>query len=288
MQKRKHRFFNTYLTATVSVALVLFLVGLQCVLGLSASHLLREVKESTTLTVVLSDSTSSADSLRISGILNAAPFCKEVEYISKDDALRQHIESLGEDPTAFLGYNPIRAAFEVKVSADYVQEDSLRNVETLLRNYEFVEQITYPRRIVELFSKNVGSISLALLIVAAILLIISIVLIVNTIRLTVYSRRFIIHTMKLVGATPWIIKGPIVRKSVWMGVWAAVLALLLLAAAVYFVFNSFGLLLFPLTWQNIVLICATVLVVGIIITFFSSVFAVNRYIRMKTDDLYYV
>jgi len=288
MQKRKHRFFNTYLTATISVALVLFLVGLQCVLGLSASHLLREVKESTTLTVVLSDSTSSADSLRISGILNAAPFCKEVEYISKDDALRQHIESLGEDPTAFLGYNPIRAAFEVKVSADYVQEDSLRNVETLLRNYEFVEQITYPRRIVELFSKNVGSISLALLIVAAILLIISIVLIVNTIRLTVYSRRFIIHTMKLVGATPWIIKGPIVRKSVWMGVWAAVLALLLLAAAVYFVFNSFGLLLFPLTWQNIVLICATVLVVGIIITFFSSVFAVNRYIRMKTDDLYYV
>lgn len=288
MSKRKHRFFNTYLTAAISVALVLFLVGLECVLGLSASHLLREVKESTTLTVVLSDSTTAADSTRITAILKAAPFCKSAEYISKEAALLQHIEDLGEDPTAFLGYNPIRAALEVKVSADYVQADSLQKVETLLRNYEFVEQVTYPRVIVGFFSKNVGTISLALLIVAVILLIISIVLIVNTIRLTVYSRRFLIHTMKLVGATPWIIKGPIVRKSVWMGIWAAVLALLLLAAAVYFVFYRFGFWLFPLMWQNIVIICATVVVVGILMTFFSSVFAVNRYIRMKQDDLYFV
>lgn len=288
MSKRKHRFFNTYLTATISVALVLFLVGLECVIGLSANHLLREVKEATTLTVVLSDSTSQADSARIAGILKAAPFCKSTEYISKEAALQQHIEDLGEDPTAFLGYNPIRAALEVKISADYVQADSLRKVETLLRNYEFVEQVTYPRVIVGFFSKNVGQISLVLFIVAAILLLISIVLIVNTIRLTVYSRRFLIHTMKLVGATPWIIKGPIVRKSVWMGVWAAVLALLLLSGAVYFVFYRFGFWLFPLIWQNIVLVCATVVVVGILMTFFSSVFAVNRYIRMNHDDLYFV
>lgn len=288
MKKRKHRFFNTYLTATMSVALVLFLVGLECVLGLSASHLLRQVKESTTMTVVLSDSTSTADSTRLSALLSVAPFCKSQEYISKDAALQQHIEDLGEDPTTFLGYNPIRAAVEIKLNAEYVEADSLAKVEAVLNNYEFVEQVTYPRVVVGFFSKNVSTVSLVLLIIALVLLLISIVLIVNTIRLTVYSRRFLIHTMKLVGATPWIIKGPIVRRSVWMGICAAIFALLLLAAAVYLVFYQYGFWLFPLVWQNILMVSATVVIAGILITFFSSIFAVNRYIRMKTDDLYYV
>ena len=288
MQQRKHRFFNTYLTATVSVALVLFLVGLECVLGLSARHLLTQVKESTTLTVVLSDSTSSADSLRLSSILNAAPFCKSQSYISKEEALQQHIRELGEDPTLFLGYNPIRSAIEVKVSADYVDADSLAQAVQLLSNYPFVEQVTYPRVVVGFFSQNVGTISMVLLILAAVLLLISIVLIVNTIRLTVYSRRFLIHTMKLVGATPWIIKGPIVRRSMLMGFGAAILALLMIAGVVYLAFYRFGFWLFPIQWEYICLIAAVVIATGLLITFFSTVFAVNRYIRMKVDDLYFI
>ena len=288
MQQRKHRFFNTYLTATVSVALVLFLVGLECVLGLSARHLLTQVKESTTLTVVLSDSNSSADSLRLSSILNAAPFCKSQSYISKEEALQQHIRELGEDPTLFLGYNPIRSAIEVKVAADYVDADSLAQAVQLLSNYPFVEQVTYPRVVVGFFSQNVGTISMVLLIVAAVLLLISIVLIVNTIRLTVYSRRFLIHTMKLVGATPWIIKGPIVRRSMLMGFGAAILALLMIAGVVYLAFYRFGFWLFPIQWEYICLIAAVVIAAGLLITFFSTVFAVNRYIRMKVDDLYFI
>ena len=288
MQQRKHRFFNTYLTATVSVALVLFLVGLECVLGLSARHLLTQVKESTTLTVVLSDSTSSADSLRLSSILNAAPFCKSQSYISKEEALQQHIRELGEDPTLFLGYNPIRSAIEVKVAADYVDADSLAQAVQLLSNYPFVEQVTYPRVVVGFFSQNVGTISMVLLILAAVLLLISIVLIVNTIRLTVYSRRFLIHTMKLVGATPWIIKGPIVRRSMLMGFGAAILAFLMIAGVVYLAFYRFGFWLFPIQWEYICLIAAVVIAAGLLITFFSTVFAVNRYIRMKVDDLYFI
>ena len=288
MQQRKHRFFNTYLTATVSVALVLFLVGLECVLGLSARHLLTQVKESTTLTVVLSDSTSSADSLRLSSILNAAPFCKSQSYISKEEALQQHIRELGEDPTLFLGYNPIRSAIEVKVAADYVDADSLAQAVQLLSKYPFVEQVTYPRVVVGFFSQNVGTISMVLLILAAVLLLISIVLIVNTIRLTVYSRRFLIHTMKLVGATPWIIKGPIVRRSMLMGFGAAILALLMIAGVVYLAFYRFGFWLFPIQWEYICLIAAVVIAAGLLITFFSTVFAVNRYIRMKVDDLYFI
>ena len=288
MQQRKHRFFNTYLTATISVALVLFLVGLECVLGLSAKHLLTQVKESTTLTVVLADSTSSADSLRLASILDAAPFCKSQAYISKEEALEQHISELGEDPTLFLGYNPIRAAIEVKVAADYVDADSLAQAVQLLNNCPFVEQVTYPRVVVGFFSQNVSTISMMLLIIAAVLLLISIVLIVNTIRLTVYSRRFLIHTMKLVGATPWIIKGPIVRRSMIMGFTAAILALLMIAGVVYLAFYRFGFWLFPIQWEYISLIAIVVITAGLLITFFSTVFAVNRYIRMKVDDLYFI
>ena len=288
MQQRTHRFFNTYLTTTISVALVLFLVGLECVLGLSAQHLLREVKESTTLTVVLSDSTSSADSLRLASILDAAPFCKSQSYVSKEEALQQHIRELGEDPTLFLGYNPIRAAIEVKVAADYVDADSIAQAVQLLSNDPFVEQVTYPRVVVGFFSQNVGTISMVMLIVAAVLLLISIALIVNTIRLTVYSRRFLIHTMKLVGATPWIIKGPIVKRSLMMGFIAAIMALLMIAGVVYLAFYRFGFWLFPIQWTNIGLIAAVVIVAGLLITFFSAVFAVNRYIRMKIDDLYVI
>ena len=270
------------------MALVLFLVGLECVLGLSAQHLLREVKESTTLTVVLSDSTSSADSLRLASILDAAPFCKSQSYVSKEEALQQHIRELGEDPTLFLGYNPIRAAIEVKVAADYVDADSLAQAVQLLSNYPFVEQVTYPRVVVGFFSQNVGTISMVMLIAAAVLLLISIVLIVNTIRLTVYSRRFLIHTMKLVGATPWIIKGPIVKRSLMMGFIAAIMALLMIAGVVYLAFYRFGFWLFPIQWTNIGLIAAVVIVAGLLITFFSAVFAVNRYIRMRVDDLYFI
>lgn len=288
MSKRKHRFFNTYLTATISVSLVLLLIGLECAIGLSATWQMNRMKESTVLTVVLSDATTSSDSLRLTRLLDRAPFCREVKYISKEVALADHITDLGEDPTEFLGYNPIRAAFEVNLMADYVEQDSLAAVETMLKRFEFVEDITYPRVIVTFFSKNVGRISLAMLGVAAILLLISIVLIINTIRLTVYSRRFLINTMKLVGATPWMIKGPIVARSMWMGLAAAVLAVLMLSGVIYLVFYTFGVLLFPLTWQNILFVSGTTLIAGLLLTFFASMFAVNKYIRLRTDDLYFV
>ncbi len=288
MSKRKHRFFNTYLTATISVALVLLLVGLECVIALGATSLLERIKESTVVTMVLSDDTTSADSSRVVRILNVAPFCRSYEYISKEKALKEHIENLGEDPTEFLGYNPLRAAFEVRIASDYVQQDSLERIAAKLGKYEFVENVSYPRAVVGFFSRNIGTLTWVLSGVAVILLIISIVLVVNTIRLTVYSRRFSIHTMKLVGATPWIIKGPIVRKSMRMGLWASLLALALLAAVVYYCHYSLGLWLLPLTWQNVAIVSAVVILSGLLFTFFASVFAVNKYIRMKTDDLYFV
>lgn len=288
MARRKHRFFNTYLTATISVALVLVLVGMECVIALGTSNLLTQLKETTTVTMVLSDETTSADSMRVVRMLEASPFCRSYEYVSKDRALAEHVADLGEDPTEFLGYNPIRASFEVKLASDYVQQDSIDKVEKLLSKYDFVESVNYPRMVVSFFSRNIGMVTLILLGVAFILLLISIALVVNTIRLTVYARRFSIQTMKLVGATPWIIKGPIVGKSMRMGLWAGLLALVLLAGVMYYVHYALGFWVLLLTWQNIAIVCGAVILTGLILTFFASVFAVNRYIRMKADDLYFV
>ena len=284
----KHHFFNTYLTATVSVALVLLLIGMECVLGLSADNVFRQVKENVNLSVVLTDETNQEDSLRFANLLNAAPFCREFNYISKEQALQEHVEKLGEDPAEFLGYNPLQASFEVKLTAPYIQHDSVAKVDSIFSVFPFVDKVVYQKEMIDTLDDQGNRLSLILLAVALILLIISLALIVNTIRLHVYAKRFSINTMQLVGATPWVIKGPIVRKTIGLGMVAAILALMLIAGILYVAHEHLGFWLFPLTWQNLTFLCGVVVLAALIITFFSAVFAVNRYIRMKTSDLYYV
>ena len=285
---RKHRFFNTYLTATVSVSLVLLLFGMECVLGLSADNLFRQVKENVNMSVVLTDETTQEDSARFATLMNAAPFCREYTYISKDDALRELVDKLGEDPAEFLGYNPLQASFEVKLHAPYIQADSIAAIDSLFNVFPFVDKVVYQKEMIGLLDNQVNRLSLVLLAVALILLIVSVVVIVNTVRLHVYAKRFSINTMQLVGATPWIIKGPIVRKTVALGMVAALLALLMIAGVLYAAHYHLGFWLIPLTWPNLAFLAGTVVLAAFVITFFSAVFAVNRYIRMKTSDLYYV
>lgn len=283
---RKHRFFNTYLTATVSVSLVLFLIGLECVLGLSANDLFRRIKENVSVSVVLSDATTADDTTRLVNLFHASSFCHSYQYISKDDALQEHITNLGEDPTQFLGYNPISASYEIKLEADYTHPDSVLLIDELISTYPFVESVQYQKDMVSLLDANVNRLSIILLAIAAMLLIVSLALVVNTVRLHVYAKRFIIHTMQLVGATSWVIKRPLVRKAVLMGMIAALLAIICLAATIYYSYRQLGFFLFPLSWQNITFLSGVVLLSGILLTFFASSFAVNRYIRMNKDDLY--
>lgn len=285
---KKHHFFNTYLTATVSVSLVLLLIGMECVLALSADNLFRRVKENVNMSVVLNDETTPDDSVRFVALMEVSPFCREYTYISKEEALREHIDKLGEDPSEFLGYNPLQASFEVKLNASYIQPDSVAMIDQVLRVFPFVYNVVYQKEMIGMLDRQVNRLSLILLVVALILLVVSLALIVNTIRLHVYAKRFSINTMQLVGATPWIIKGPIVRRTILLGLVAALLALLMVAGVVYAAYEQLGLWLFPITWQNVAFICVVVVVSALLITFFSAVFAVNRYIRMKTSDLYYV
>ena len=285
---RKHRFFNMYLTTTISVALVLTLIGVEVVMLLSARNLINNIRENVSLTVVLTDNPDSAEVARLSNLLQIAPFAKQSRYVSKDAALDEHIRNLGEDPTDFLGYNPLHASFEVGLQAQYAHSDSIALIESKLQSFDSIEQIIYPRDIVGMLDKNVERLSVIVLGVAVILLFVAIALIVNTIRLQIYSKRFLINTMRLVGARSWTIKRPIIGRSIRMGIVAAIIALLLLAVAWYYCKSQLGIVILIPTWQNIAIVAGSVFLCAIILTWLAASFAAGRYIRMRTNDLYYI
>ena len=283
---KRRSLFNMYFTTTISISLVLFLVGLECVVLMSAHELVRHVRENVVLTVVLSDMASQEDVARLANLMQVAPYVNGSDYISREEALQEHIDNLGEDPQKFLGYNPLTDAFEVNLHAEYAQIDSIHVIEQSLLALPYVDKVIYQADIVKQLDSNLQEASLILLAIALALLVIALVLISNTIQLQVYSKRFLINTMRLVGATPWVIKWPFIRRNMLMGIEAACVALLMLAATYYYFVNRLGIRLFALTEQNIAIIIVAVVFVGWFITFFASLAATNRYIRMKTSKMY--
>lgn len=268
------------------MALVLFLVGMECLVLLSAHELVRHVKENVVLSVVMKDDITNDEVERTKRLLTAAPYCLDYRFISREEALQEHIANLGEDPSVFLGYNPLTDAFEMRLQAAYAHSDSITQIENRLRNLPYVDKVVYQKDVVKVLDNNLSEIALVLLVVALALLIIALVLISNTIQLQVYSKRFLINTMRLVGATPWVIKWPFIRRNIFMGIEAGGLAILLLAATYYYCQTRLGVVLFPLIWNNVVFVVATVLMIGVMITFLASLVATNRYIRMKISKMY--
>lgn len=283
---RRRSLFNMNFTTTISVSLVLFLIGLECVVLMSARELVRHVRESVALTIVLNEEVTSDEIQRMQTLMEAAPYCLDVQFISREQALQEHIDNLGEDPQKFLGYNPLTDAFEIHLYEQYTLSDSILTIEQQLRSLPYVDNILYQQDIVKTLDHNLNEISVVLLLVALALLIIALVLISNTIQLQVYSKRFIINTMRLVGATPWVIKWPFIRRNLLMGLEASLIACAMLAFAYYYCMERLGVMLFPMTKMHIGFLVAVVLLCGLIITFLASLAATNRYIRMKTNKLY--
>ena len=283
---RKHRFSNSYFISGVSVSLVLCLIGLECVLLLSAGALLTRMRENMTITAIMSPDADSTQYARLERMLDACSGFSRYRYVSSEEALQEHIASLGEDPAAFLGYNPLAASYEIHPSDAYSNPDSLAYLVAQLETLPYVTEVLYPRDLADLMNSNVHDFSLILLGVALLLLLVSMVLIVNTIRLQIYAKRFIINTMILVGATPWVTRRPFVRRNVGIGFLAGLVALVMLSGMVYYVEFKMGLLLFPLTWQNIALVSGVVLLSGMLITLFASLIATGKYIRMDNNSLY--
>ena len=281
-------FFNSRLTSVISSSLVLFLLGLILLIGMLGNKLSVYVKENLSFSIVLKDNQKETEIKKMQKSLDALPFIKSTEYISKEQAAKELEEELGENPEIFLGFNPLQASIEVKLHSEYANPDSLQVIEKKIRNYTSVSELLYRKDMMEIVHNNMKRLGLSLLTLAAVLMIISFVLISNTIRLLIYSKRFLIHTMKLVGATSGFIRRPFVKYNIVSGIFASILAILMLTGALYYLQNELKGFIQILDMQTLLLVYVAVFALGIVLSVIATIFAVNKYLRMGVDKLYYI
>ena len=281
-------FFHSRLTSIISIALVLFLMGLIMLMGLLGNQLSVYVKENLSFSIVLKDNLKETDIKKMQNKLDALPYIKSTTYISKEQAAKELEEELGENPETFLGFNPLQASIEVKLHADYANPDSLRHIEQQIKRYTTVDELLYRKDLMEMVHNNMQRLGMILLALAAVLTLISFVLIGNTIRLLIYSKRFLIHTMQLVGATAGFIRAPFIRYNIVSGLIAAFLAIMLLTGALYYLQNELDGFIQLLDIHTLLIVDGAVLLLGILLSTLATVFAVNKYLRMKVDQLYYI
>ena len=276
------------LTAGVSILMVLLVLGLVVFFGLTARNLSVYVRENIGFSILLSDEMREGDIVKMQRQLNQEPYVRQSEYISKKQALKEQTEAMGTDPAEFLGYNPFKPSIEVKLNNRYANSDSIALIVKALKKNKYVQEVTYPKDLMDAVNKNIRGISLFLLALATVLTFISFALINNIIRLTVYSKRFLIHTMKLTGASWSFIRRPFVRRSVAMGVVSALLADAMLWLGAQRLLQWEPELSAVVTAEVMLLVSLAVLFSGVVLTWLCALFSVGRYLRMKACEMYYI
>lgn len=281
-------FFNSRLISVISIALALYMMGLFFIFGLISKELSVYMKENIAFSILLKEDIKEADIRQMERQLNAQPFIKSAKYISKEEAAREMVAELGEDPQMFLGFNPFQASIEVKLKSAYANPDSLQQIEKKLTSYTNVSELLYQKDIMQVVNNNVRRIGLVLFMLIMILVLISFVLISNTIRLLIYSKRFLVYTMRLVGATPAFIRRPFIRYNIVSGLIAGVLAIMMLMGTLYYLEGELAGLEQILRGEGLIIVYGAVLVLGIVLAVLAAWFAVNRYMYMAVGKMYYI
>lgn len=292
LKKRKKRSSGRFSTVTtcISTTLVLVLLGFVVLFVTIGNNFSRQLREGLTVEVVLNDSISKADLLKVQAWLRQAPYTRRVNYISKERGTREMNEALQGDMVDFLGTSPIPAEFEVYLKADYANLDSLRRFEPSIKALPGVDDVNYPHEVMAGLDRTIPAVGLGLLAVAALLAVVSFSLINNTVRMNVYARRYSIHTMKLVGARWSFIRRPFLWQAFRIGLAAALIAGALLGGVMYYLQFEAGAgdiylnsLVTPVVW------CATLGVIaacGLLLTLLCAYFSVNRHLRMSVGQMY--
>ncbi len=283
----KRRLQTSYVSTVVGITLVLYVLGLLGLVIIQAKKISDFVKENIGFSVIVKDDVKEADIYQLQKTLDAADFVKQTEYITKEQAAEELKNDLGEDFISFLGYNPLLPSIEVKLKADYANNDSLEVIEQRLLKNEGIKEVIYQKSLVHLVNENISRLSIMLLAFSALFLFITIALINNTIRLAVYSKRFLIKSMQLVGATQSFIRKPFIGKGIAQGIFAALLTIGLLILSLYWGQKRFPDLINLHEIDSYMYLFSIVLMVGIIITWISTFFAVRKYLKINTDYLYY-
>jgi len=283
----KTRLRSSYLTLVISVSLVLFLLGILGLVLINARELSDYFRESLSFSVMLDDEAKEADIRMLQKDLDAKAYVKSTEYVSKDEAAAKMKEDLGEDFINFLGDNPLPPSIDVYLYAGYTSPDSVAKIEKYVREYPFVKEVYYQESLLILINENVKKISLFLLVISTFLFLIALTIINNTIRLSIYSRRFIIRTMQLVGATRRFIRLPFLIQSAFHGLLAALIAMSLLMGFLYLIEKEFFMMFSFESTKLLILLGASIIITGVLINIISTFFSVNRYLSISEDELYY-
>ncbi len=280
--------FNSRLTSIISISLVLFLIGTTTLMVLLTNELSVYVRENLTLSIVLKDNVKLADIQKLQKNLDACPYTNTTQYIDKETAAKELAEELGQDPTEFLGYNPLLGSLEMTLKSDYANNDSIAIIEQSLQRMPEVKEIIYQKDLIDTINTNVRRISVVLLGLSALLILISYALISNTVRLSVYAKRFLIHTMKLVGATGAFIRKPFLVQGMVTGLISAILAMGMLSSILFLLKSEISQLL-SIESMNALLVSFVVMIIsGITITTIATYLSVTRYLRLRVDDMYYI
>ncbi len=283
----KRRLAGSSITTVVSLSLVLFMLGLLGIIILNTNKLADNVKENIGFQIILNDNAKEADVQHLTKTLNSSAYVKSTEFITKEEAAVRLQKDLGEDFINFLGYNPLLSSINVHLKAGYANADSLSWIEKDMLKSKFVKEVVYQKSLVTMINENVKKISQVILLFSGLLMIIALALINNTIRLSIYSKRFIIKTMQLVGATQKFIRRPFVIKGIKHGIYGAIIAISMLIGVLFFAQKQLPELAELQDEKMLASLFGLVIVLGIIISWISTSLAVRKYLRLKSDDLYY-
>lgn len=283
---QKRRLISSYFSVVLSVFLVLFLLGVLGLFVLNSKKLSDDFKEEIVMTVFFKNEANDSIIGAFKDELKTARFVKSSVYVTKEEAAKTHTDVIGEDFMTFLGANPLQNSFDIHLKANYIVNDSIRKIESRLRTNTMVSDVVYDKQLVNLVNDNIQKVSMWILIASGFLTLVAVLLINSSMRLSIYSNRFIIKTMQMVGATKSFIRKPFIWRSIKLGVIGSVLAVLALIGTLISLDNNYPNLGILEDQLMIGLVLLGVLTAGILITWISTFFATQRFLNLRTDDLY--
>jgi cell division transport system permease protein len=283
---QKRRVITSYFSVVLSIFLVLFLLGILGLFVINSKRLSDNFKEEIVMTVFFKNEATDSVTTAFNSELKTAKFAKSFEYVSKEKAAAQHKKVIGEDFMQFLGVNPLQNSFDIHLKADFVTNQEIAKIESRLRKHDMIADIVYDKQLVTMVNDNVKNISMWILIISGVFALISVLLINSSLRLSIYSKRFIIKTMQMVGATKSFIRKPFIKTNVILGFIGALLAIVALIGLLIYIQSSYPNLGILENQIAIGIVLLGVLVLGIVITLISTYFATQRFLNLRTDDLY--
>ena len=283
---QKRRLISSYFSVVLSVFLVLFLVGILGLFVLNSKKLSDDFKEQIAMTVFFKEEAHDSIIKNFAAELKTAKYVKSSVFVSKEDAAKVHTEIIGEDFMTFLGANPLQNSFDIHLKADYIDSKNIRKIENKLRENSMISDIVYDKQLVNLVNDNIKKVSMWILIISGFLTLVAVLLINSSMRLSIHSNRFIIKTMQMVGATKAFIRKPFIWKSIKLGLIGSALAVVSLIIALLYLDSSYPNLEILDEKFLITLVLLGVVAVGVVITWLSTYFATQRFLNLRTDDLY--